>query len=272
MEPSGNLMKLYGTTGVLLVAGLALLGGCAHRATEGDRRRELDGQDAVIRELTRKNEDLAAREQVQTTEIETLRARVEMLERGGGSRQAVSELSGQLAKIESDVQRLGDELGAGLRESIVRGGGTLQSGELSEILGAGNQAFRSSERPDGLAIILADTLLFSAGSAELRPEGRDVLLQLASRLASTDYRVRVEGHTDDSPVRRSVDRYPLGNLQLSGDRALRVADFLSKNGGIAQSRISFAGYGEHHPLVPNDSAANRAKNRRVELILLKPRT
>ena len=63
--------------------------------------------------------------------------------------------------------------------------------------------------------------------------------------------------------------YPLGNLELSGERALKVADYLSKEGGLQADRVSFAGYGEHSPIEPNDSDSHRAHNRRVEIIIVR---
>ncbi|HMS16126.1 MAG TPA: OmpA family protein [Planctomycetota bacterium] len=263
-------MKIAAAIGSLLF--VSLFGSCAHQATTADTRRELDGQDAVIRELTRKNEELSSRELVMTTEIETLRAELESYRSGGGSRAVVNDLTNQISRLEGELERMGRELAAGMREELLVSDrpNSLASGDPSAFT-INDTAFQTTQRADGLAIVLADTLLFSAGSADLRPEGRKVLLQLAGHLAATPHRVRVEGHSDDSPVRKTVDRYPLGNLQLSGDRALRVADFLVKEGGIPSRMVGFAGYGEHQPLVPNDSAQNRAKNRRVEIVVLNAR-
>ena len=256
---------------VLLFLAVAL-SSCAHEETLGDVRRDLESQDAVIRELTRKNEELVAREEVQITEIETLRAQVERYRSGGGDQGAVSALHNQVSRLESDLDRLGREIAAGMRDNVVVNEDVITpvgtDGDANSLTSS-DGAFNASQRSDGLAVTISDSLLFSAGSSSLRQDGKAVLLQLCEHLRADPSKIRVEGHTDDSPVRKSIDRFPLGNLQLSGERALRVADFLMKDGGISPSRVSYAGYGDQRPLVANDSAANRARNRRVEILLLK---
>jgi chemotaxis protein MotB len=211
---------------------------------------------------------MASREKVSTTEIETLRAQLESYRAGGGNRGTVADLTQQVSRLEGELNRLGNEIAAGMREDVIVDAGNPNA-STSSPLNLDDKAFQTKQRSDGLAIVLSDTVLFSAGSADLRPEGRKILIQLAGHLSAGTNQVRVEGHSDDSPVRKTVDRYPLGNLQLSGERALRVADFLVKEGGIPSRMVSFAGYGEHQPVVANDSAANRAKNRRVEIVVLK---
>ncbi|HSH70991.1 MAG TPA: OmpA family protein, partial [Deferrisomatales bacterium] len=78
----------------------------------------------------------------------------------------------------------------------------------------------------------------------------------------------VEGHTDDVPIRGVLaQRFPT-NWELSAARALSVVRFLQEVGGVDPARLAAAGYGEYRPAVPNDSAENRARNRRIELKLV----
>ena len=75
--------------------------------------------------------------------------------------------------------------------------------------------------------------------------------------------LRVEGHTDDIPIRSAA--FP-SNWELSAARAISVTRYLEEH-GIATARLSVAGYGEFHPLAPNSGAASRAGNRRVEIVV-----
>ena len=81
--------------------------------------------------------------------------------------------------------------------------------------------------------------------------------------------MRVEGHTDNVPIVKAETKakYPAGNLDLSLQRALHVADWLVKEGGLEGKRVSCAGYGEHRPRTDNGTAEGRKKNRRVEILI-----
>ncbi len=77
------------------------------------------------------------------------------------------------------------------------------------------------------------------------------------------YSLRIEGHTDNSPIRTS--RYP-SNWELSTSRAVNVVRYLLDKRVIAADRLLAAGFGEYKPIFPNDTLENRARNRRVELL------
>ena len=128
----------------------------------------------------------------------------------------------------------------------------------------GRASARLTDR--GVAIIFDDQVFFDLGRAELRPEGRDLLRRLAPILAAVPGTILVEGHTDDLPIRSG--RFPT-NWELSTARATTVVRFLAEQGGIDPRRLAAAGYGEWRPRYPNTSAANRARNRRVEIVLLR---
>ena len=112
---------------------------------------------------------------------------------------------------------------------------------------------------------LADRVLFDLGKADLRPDARRVLDALAGVLAELPNPVRVEGHTDDLPINN--ERFP-SNWELSTARATTVVRYFIEHHGMDPRRFSAAGYGEYHPLVPNTSAANRQKNRRVDVVIM----
>ena len=81
--------------------------------------------------------------------------------------------------------------------------------------------------------------------------------------------LRVEGHTDDVPIQ--TGRYA-SNWELSTARATTVVTYLLQDAGLAPERLSAAGYGEFHPRAPNTSPENRARNRRVDVVILRPET
>jgi len=115
-------------------------------------------------------------------------------------------------------------------------------------------------------ILMDNSLLFGFGQADLNPDGLVILLRLAQELKAIPHRIRIEGHTDDIPIR--TDRYP-SNWELSAARAVNVVKYLSGPGHIAPKRLAAAGYADIKPLKPNSSPSNRALNRRVEIVLLK---
>lgn len=123
----------------------------------------------------------------------------------------------------------------------------------------------------GWGLRLPDAIVFRSGSSELSDDGRALLLRMAKEIAAEPHqRIWVRGHTDSDPVKRpeTKAKYPLGNLQLSTARALTVASLLWTEGGLSQDKIAIAGLGPNEPLVRNDTAANKQKNRRVEIFVL----
>ncbi|MBF0431617.1 MAG: flagellar motor protein MotB [Fibrobacteria bacterium] len=117
----------------------------------------------------------------------------------------------------------------------------------------------------GVAIMLSDAVTFQSGSAQLNPKALKALKPVSDIIDKyPNAMVRVEGHTDDVPIKTA--RYP-SNWELSADRALRIVKILSKMSKIDPGSLSAVGYGEHRPLVPNLNEANRRKNRRIEIYI-----
>ena len=117
----------------------------------------------------------------------------------------------------------------------------------------------------GIVVSLPDDATFPVGSADLAAEARAVIAAIGDAVRSVPNGIRIEGHTDNVPIRTS--RYQ-SNWELSTARASSVVAFLVRDVGIAADRLSAAGYGEFHPRVPNDSESTRARNRRVDLVVL----
>jgi chemotaxis protein MotB len=116
----------------------------------------------------------------------------------------------------------------------------------------------------GIRLTLDDKLLFGSGSAVLTDEGKQLLIRVAAVIRDFDRTVRIEGHTDNVPI--STVNYP-SNWELSIARAITVVKYLIQSGGMPPERFAAAGYGDSRPRVANNSPANRASNRRVEIIL-----
>jgi chemotaxis protein MotB len=119
--------------------------------------------------------------------------------------------------------------------------------------------------PRGLVISLGEGGFFDSGSDQLKPEGRAILDKIASGLTSSPNLIHVEGHTDNVPIRNS--RFPT-NWELSTARSTAVVAYLIAKFGFAPDRLTPAGYAEYRPVAPNSTEEGRARNRRVDIIVL----
>ena len=105
---------------------------------------------------------------------------------------------------------------------------------------------------------------FASGSAELKPEYQALMRQFRDVLAAQEGAVEVQGHTDDVPIATARFR---SNWELSSARAVSVAEPLLEGGVLDPRRLSVTGFADARPLVANDSADARARNRRVEIVI-----
>jgi chemotaxis protein MotB len=118
----------------------------------------------------------------------------------------------------------------------------------------------------GLELSLPESVLFESGKADLSSKSREVLDRLAEILFKLNTVIRVEGHTDSVPIH--TVKYE-SNWQLSTDRATNVIMYWISKYPSQSSNLSAAGYGEYHPLDTNNTYEGKAKNRRVEIIVLR---
>lgn len=116
-----------------------------------------------------------------------------------------------------------------------------------------------------LIIHVAERVLFRSGHAKLRREAKSLLDEVARLLLKHSYPVRIEGYTDNIPV--STTKFP-SNWELSAGRATTVLRYFVEARKIPVERMTAVGFGEFHPIVPNDRPKNRAKNRRVRIVIL----
>lgn len=122
--------------------------------------------------------------------------------------------------------------------------------------------------PGGAMIAVEGGILFAPGKMVVLSQAHAALNSIAATIKSTygDKDIVVFGHTDDQPIKKSGWD---DNWQLSAERAMAVVRYL-QNRGVSPDRLIAAGCGEHRPLVDNRTAANRAMNRRVEIIAVDP--
>ena len=120
---------------------------------------------------------------------------------------------------------------------------------------------------DLLRVTIVNSLLFDSGSARLKEKGLEALLSVAEFLQKQkDKIIRVEGHTDNQPIKGNLlDRYP-SNWELSFARAVSIVKFLESN-NISPARMSATGHSFYRPVVSNDTGDGRAKNRRTDILL-----
>jgi chemotaxis protein MotB len=123
---------------------------------------------------------------------------------------------------------------------------------------------RVQRAPSWVEVQIKTDILFPSGSAEIQPAAVDILERLAAILAERPYPIRIEGHTDNRPIKTA--QFP-SNWELSAARASRIVRLFEQR-GITSNRMVVAGMGENRPLAGNDTAAGRNHNRRVALVIL----
>ncbi|RJQ46084.1 MAG: chemotaxis protein MotB [Nitrospiraceae bacterium] len=117
----------------------------------------------------------------------------------------------------------------------------------------------------GITISVLDKLFFESGSADLRTDSQDVLDAIAKTLNTFPNIIRIEGHTDNIPIRNNAFS---SNWELSSSRAIQVAKYFIDAHSVKPGRIAALGYAEYKPVAPNDTPQGRGKNRRVDIVIL----
>lgn len=118
----------------------------------------------------------------------------------------------------------------------------------------------------GVVVSFQDVVLFSLGVADLSPSSREIVDKIGAILHQTNNYIRVEGHTDNLPIRTS--QFP-SNWELSLARSASVVHRLIEYSQIPPDRLSATGYGEYRPRLANDTDTNRQQNRRVDIVVLR---
>ena len=178
------------------------------------------------------------------------------------ARQRIADLEKQLADCEARV--------ADLRSQLDQSQGSLAKAEKNLIKALQPEISKGTvsvhQSGDALTINLASSLLYDSGQDQLKAGGTDALKRVGNVLKDfPEKQVHVAGYTDNVAIKGPLQKKFPSNKELSDARANSAAEAL-KDGGVS-SNLSAAGHGDSNPIASNNTAAGRAKNRRVEVIV-----
>ncbi|HNY66227.1 MAG TPA: OmpA family protein [Deltaproteobacteria bacterium] len=220
----------YVLDGIVVALSLALITGCAELK---QLRIETADQKARINQLTQEAD--TCRGDLNDARSQLLQAKNEALEKDDQLR----EQKVAFARMQEEMQ---EELDA-------------RQDELDELKGS-------------LTLTMVESIMFEPGKAEVRKEGIEVLQRVAQVLKNTrDKEILVAGYTDNAKIRGKLSRKFPTNWELSMARAITVMKILEAQ-GIDPKLMSAVGYGEYHPVADNSTPEGRARNRRMEIILM----
>jgi chemotaxis protein MotB len=152
--------------------------------------------------------------------------------------------------------------------------GSRENGDLAELqhelesslsLEVSHEEVSMRREADGLVISLREVGFFESGSGRMKPESQPAFDRIAAVLRKRNCRLRIEGHTDNVPIHTSQFS---SNWELSTARATEIIRLLIVRDGFDPRLLSAAGYGEYHPLAPNNTREGRSTNRRVDIVIL----
>jgi chemotaxis protein MotB len=194
--------------------------------------------------------DLAASKGESQQRISELRQKIGIIERENGRlRQEIVELQ-QVKKESQKASKAYAQLLETMQSEIAQGQVTI------------------SELKGKLTVTMVDAILFDSGRAEVKENGVTVLQKIVDILNTVkDKTFRIEGHTDNTEIRGALINKYATNWELSAARAINVTRFLQEQ-GLEPDLLMAVAYGEYKPVAPNDSAEGKAKNRRIEIILM----
>ena len=158
---------------------------------------------------------------------------------------------------------VGDKTGSGSGGAAAAAKAVQQQVQHALAPALANGAATLHQAADGLVISLHEAGFFGSGTAEINPRMIEMLATIAASLP--DRELRIEGHTDNQPIHS--DRFR-SNFELSTARAAAIAEVLMARSHVNPKNFSLAGYGPFRPVTGNDTAAGRAQNRRVDIVLL----
>ncbi len=175
-----------------------------------------------------------------------------------GTREGLEMISKEAEKKENAV----DELGGMVQKEMEEILSDIEEFVMKNKLGGQVKSIIDSR---GAVIIVSDVVLFNVGESVITEEGLKLTDQLVELLKEFDYRVRVEGHTDNIPIH--TRQFP-SNWELSSARASSLVRYFIEH-GIPPERLSAEGFAEFRPIADNSTPEGRAKNRRVEVVYVR---
>jgi chemotaxis protein MotB len=171
----------------------------------------------------------------------------------------LAELGQQLESLPSKEK--GDKLAKSLERAV-----SIFQPEIK------SRKVKITEDERGIVISLVADAFFESGSAELTPEGMEIVDKMGGFLSREEFWeniIRIEGHTDNIPPGGDLlERYPT-NWELSSARAVKIARIFNEEYDIAGKGLQAIGYGEFQPIESNDIEEGRAYNRRIEIVIMR---
>ncbi len=176
-----------------------------------------------------------------------------MMRGPGGASQSVEEKKEKNEKNEKKDEKLAE-----LQPSL-----KVLSEELKKEIAEGK--IQISMQPRGLVVSFTQAALFAPGEDVISPEAYDGLKKVASAIAKLPNPVRLEGHTDSTPI--NTARFH-SNWELSSARSIAILELLTNKFNVPRNRVSIAGYADTAPIASNDTEEGRARNRRADIVIL----
>ena len=230
------------------------------------RQNALDAENARLKgelaDAGKRNDQLTA-DRAQLERTLTMKA--------GELGKTITDLRQRISTLESDNARLTQEIADAqkAREEKVREVSSTYEQLVAKMKGEIDKGqVTISELKGKLTVNMVEAVLFDSGKAEVKSEGLVVLGKVIEILKTVnDKAIRIEGHTDNKPIVGPLtQRYPT-NWELSAARAITVSRYLQKQ-GIEPGSLSAAAFGEFKPVADNDTVEGRARNRRIEIVLV----
>lgn len=174
----------------------------------------------------------------------------------------------QMEELLEELDEVANELQQDIAKAIANGDLSPAEGfkdQVKDLDGVPLRGLEVTLQERGIKISFDSRLLFPSGSAQLNPRSIRFIDQVASRLLKNtpSHLIHIEGHTDASPI---SGRYP-SNWELSSARACAVVRHFINYHKFAPTDLAAIGYAESRPVTSNSTAQNRAKNRRIDIIL-----
>ena len=174
-----------------------------------------------------------------------------------GERSAAGKLQADLAAQKKAQEEKVEKVSATYEGLLEKMKGEIAKGEVT-----------ISELKGKLTLNMVDSILFDSGKSEVKTEGLAVLQKVVSILKDVrDKAIRIEGHTDNVQIGGALARLYPTNWELSAARAINVTRYLQKQ-GVDSASLAAVAHGENRPIAGNDTQDGRAKNRRIEIVLV----
>jgi chemotaxis protein MotB len=274
--------------GVMLV--LAVVSGCVSSGTYEQKKLQAEGlaqslqeKQADYQKLSEENAALKSELKRLTGELAALGTERDALNVGkkgleeslkstsDAKNQKIGELSQKLGQLQAENARLKDDVAQlqKLKEMEVQKTSKTYENLLDSMKNEISKGeVTISELKGKLTVNLVESVLFDSGKAEVKPNGLVVLQKVIDILKNIkDKAIRVEGHTDNVPIGGALTRKYPTNWELSAARAINVARYLQLQ-GLDPALLGAVAYGEYKPVAANDTDEGRAKNRRIEIVLV----